>query len=162
LPVLHFVPILNVAAERFIYLGSFSYCLVFGLLFQYLLQKKWGSILKIATIVMLGVYGLFLITITVVRNEDWYSNETLNRATIKDFPNSLSARIALSKILIEQAKYKEALRHARAASTIAPSLGVPKELVDIANKALNAGREFTSGDKSTNANDPSRNKPDER
>lgn len=162
LPVLHFAPILNVAAERFIYLGSFSYCLLFGLLFQYLLQRKWRSILKIATIVILCVYGLFLITITVVRNEDWFSNESLNRATLKEFPNSLSARIALSKILIEQAKYKEALYHARAASKIAPFLSAPKELVDTANKALNSRREFTSSHKNTNANDPSGTEPDER
>jgi hypothetical protein len=161
LPVLQFVPILNVAAERFLYLGSFSYCLVLGLLFQYLLRKKQDSILRIAAIVMMCVYCLLLTTITVVRNEDWFSDESLSRATLKEFPNSLSARISFSRILMEKKKYKEALGHARAAAKIAPSLRAPKELVESASKALNSSSEVTPSDKRTRTDDPTRNKPDE-
>jgi hypothetical protein len=161
LPVLQFVPILNVAAERFLYLGSFSYCLVLGLLFQYLLRKKQDSILRIAAIVMMCVYCLLLTTITVVRNEDWFSDESLSRATLKEFPNSLSARISFSRILMEKKKYKEALGHARAAAKIAPSLRAPKELVESASKALNSSTEVTPSDKRTRTDDPTRNKPDE-
>jgi hypothetical protein len=127
LPVLHIIPILNVAGERFLYLGSMAYCLGFGLFSQWLFRRG-SSIMRTVALILICLYGLINGVITVERNKDWRSDETLSRATLAHYPQALNARLTLGKLLLKQGRYQEALKHARIARKLAPTLAAPRQL----------------------------------
>jgi len=120
LHVMHVVPILNVAAERFIYLGSFAYCLLLGLLFQRAVEAGVSRFARMGAAAILGIYVILLAAISVQRNGDWRTDETLCRSTIGHYPQSLSARVTLTEILLERGQIEEALHHAEIARRVAP------------------------------------------
>jgi len=126
-PFSHAIPILNAAAERFLYMGSFGYALLLGLAGERLLFGE-GRIVRSLAAVSFGAYFLMLGAMSHVRCSDWRSDEALHTATVRDFPESLSAHLALSRLMLESGRYDEALIHAEAARRIAPSLASAREL----------------------------------
>lgn len=92
-PVLHFLPMLNVAAERFLYLPSagYAFALTGALLWA---RPKAPRALAILTMSML----VFLAARTLWRWPDWYDDRRLNQATATSFPETPTPLINLAEI----------------------------------------------------------------
>jgi len=144
LPVSHAVPILNVAAERFLYLGSATACLLFGLAAERLLGL--GRAIRVASAAVLGLYLVAHGAMTANRTTEWRDDETLARATLRDFPSSLSARLALGRALLDRGDCGEAMSVARDAVGIAPGVAAPRALEEEARFCLSRGGASTAPD----------------
>jgi hypothetical protein len=93
LPVLHFLPMLNVAAERFVYLPSVGY--VFALTGALLwARSKTPRALPILAAGLL----IFLTARTLGRWPDWHDDRRLNQATAASFPETPTPLINLAEI----------------------------------------------------------------
>jgi len=138
LPVMHLVPFLIPAGERFVYVGSIALCLLFGMAVERVLAIPSRTLRTIFTIVA-ALYLLAMGTITVVRNTDWKTDESLSRATLRDHPQSLNARVTLTRLLLDRGDYEEALKHARIAAATAPSVRTIQDLEQAAQEGLIRG-----------------------
>jgi hypothetical protein len=88
LPVSQLVPLIVVAAERFLYLPMLGWVLLMGLLLDrglvWCRDRGWSR----PAAVVLGVLFLAYAARTVTRVPDWRSDETLNLATAEAFPET--------------------------------------------------------------------------
>jgi len=88
LPVSQIVPIIVVAAERFLYLPMLGFALLVGLLLARALawgqERGWPRLAALAVAVLLLAYTAR----TATRVPDWRSDETLNLATARAFPET--------------------------------------------------------------------------
>jgi hypothetical protein len=87
-PVSQVIPIIVVAAERFLYIPMLGVALVAGLLLQLCLAHAraagWGKLAAAAVgLLLLGCAGR-----TLARVPDWRNNETVNQATARAFPET--------------------------------------------------------------------------
>jgi hypothetical protein len=121
-PVMHFVPILNVAAERFLYLPSLGFCIALGIGFSHLFQRAPKAAIALATI-LICLYA----TRTFQRWPDWRSDHTLNQATARDF-STPTPHINLAQIEAAQGNQAQALHHLDEAERRAPGWPVPAKL----------------------------------
>ncbi len=138
LPVMHLVPFLIPAGERFVYLGSITICLLFGMAVERVFAIPFRA-LRTAFTVVAALYLVAMGTMTVVRNTDWKTDESLSRATLRDHPQSLNARITLTRLLLDRGDYEEALKHARIAAVTAPSVQMIRDLEQAAQEGLIRG-----------------------
>jgi len=89
-------PIGTIMAERVLYLPSFSFCLLLGVLFAELASRpRWNLVAVGAFALLLVGYG----TRTVVRNRDWRSDAEMLRAAARTSPNSVWCRCGLGGLL---------------------------------------------------------------
>ena len=88
LPVSQIVPIIVVAAERFLYLPMLGWALLMGLLFRrvfvFCRDRGWVKLPVAAVAVLFAAYAVR----TVTRVPDWRNDETLNLATAEAFPET--------------------------------------------------------------------------
>jgi len=84
-PFSNIIPFGDFIAERFLYLPSFAFCLMIGLLFTVMYQKSRGrgSILALLCLLLL-VYSIRIF----LRNRDWRSGITLWQAEFKQNPQN--------------------------------------------------------------------------
>ena len=73
-------------AERYLFLGSFGFCL-FLVLFFLRLGKKWEILSLVLMILFVGLYGIRV----YLRNDDWQTNHKLWVRTVQISPNSHNA-----------------------------------------------------------------------
>jgi hypothetical protein len=87
-PVSQAIPIIVVAAERFLYIPMLGWALLIGVLLEHVLDRtrRAGWIKLPATAIMLLFLAYAVRTVT--RVPDWRSDETLNVATAKAFPET--------------------------------------------------------------------------
>lgn len=78
--VLQIVPILNVAAERFLYLPSLGFCLVVAWLLLRLSPRAADALVAVVVVALAAR--------TMARLPAWHDDRTLNRATAADFPET--------------------------------------------------------------------------
>jgi hypothetical protein len=87
-PVSQVIPIIVVAAERFLYLPMMGWALLVGLLLERGLDRAraagWVRLPSIAVALVFLAYAVR----TVTRVPDWRSDETLNLATARAFPET--------------------------------------------------------------------------
>jgi protein O-mannosyl-transferase len=92
-PVLHFVPLLNVAAERFLYLPSAGFALALAGALTWAHPKVPRAALAI---------GVLIITLFAVRTlwrwPDWRDDRSLNQATAGSFPETPAPLINLAEM----------------------------------------------------------------
>jgi protein O-mannosyl-transferase len=88
LPVSQLVPIIVVAAERFLYIPMLGWALLMGLLLSRALilgrDRGWIKLPALAVTVLFLAYAVR----TATRVPDWRSDETLNLATAEAFPET--------------------------------------------------------------------------
>lgn len=129
IPVSNIIPLLTIFAEKYLYIASFGYCLILGVIFDRLLvyskknseinsNKKTISfserisninIMKIAVIFIFIFLGLFYSFLTVLHNSDFKNEYNLWSKTVDESPNSAFALNGLglaqfNRGLIEDAK----------------------------------------------------------
>lgn len=129
LPVSHIVPFFDAAGERFLYvpLAGFLVALA-GLAAALRSTPVLRSLGMAATaLVFLGFSGL-----TMVRTAEWRDSETVLKATVRDFPTSLSAQMGLGRLLLEDGRPKEAVENLESVTRIAQNLAVGHGLLAVA------------------------------
>jgi tetratricopeptide (TPR) repeat protein len=126
-PFLQVIPILNVAAERFLYVGCFGYALLLGLAGERLIRSR-AALVRVLAAALLGAYILLLGGLSLARGLDWRSDETLNLATVRSFPQSLNAHLALGRSYLSSGRYDDALEHLGMARRISPDLVAAQRL----------------------------------
>ena len=121
-PVMQLVPLLNVAAERFLYLPSVGFCLALGILLNRSFDRYPKPTIALAT-VLICLYSAR----TLWRWPDWRNDQTLNQATARDF-STPTPQINLAQLAAAQGNQAQALRHLEAAERLAPGWPVPAKL----------------------------------
>ncbi len=117
LPVAQLVPILNVAAERFLYLPSAGFCLFFAVIARW--DRSRASLLVLG--LLLAVFALR----TAARNPDWRDDIALNLAFARDFPHTPTPHLNLVFHYKQREDYPSALRHSEAARKLDPRFPGP-------------------------------------
>ncbi len=116
IPVLHLIPILNVAAERFLYLPSLGFAMAIGALCDRLPRR--------ATAVAAIAFTL-LAARTLIRWPDWRDDRALNEATARDFPETPTPLLNLADLDLRHSDVASATTHLQEAARRAPGWSVP-------------------------------------
>lgn len=104
LPFYNIIPITSLYAERYLYIPSFSVCILYSLLAYRLKNiRKWLAILFILILVV------FFSVRTFVRNNDWQDAETLWQKTIETSNGYYGGYNNLGMLYLENGKDEEAL-----------------------------------------------------
>ncbi|MCX7765907.1 MAG: tetratricopeptide repeat protein, partial [Candidatus Sumerlaeia bacterium] len=120
-PVSNFFKLIGTTmAERLMYLPSIGFCIFFG----YFIWQIVGGRERIFYF-LFGVFFLFFVSRTFVRNFDWRDDFTLYKATVKATPRCSRAHFNLANHYKKQGKLDEALRHYQLSWEIAPTYGAP-------------------------------------
>jgi len=119
-PVMHVVPILNVAAERFLYLPSLGFAIAMAALFSWVVVQRPRLVVAAAAMLLL----LFAAR-TLVRWPEWRDDRTLNLATAAAFPESPTPLLNLAQMEEAAGNRTAALHHLEEAAKRAPGWQVP-------------------------------------
>ena len=126
LPVSQVVPLLNVAAERFLYLPSVGFCLLLATFAQWDGRGKRSFLILLLTLFALR---------TAARNPDWRDDITLNLAFARDFPQTPTPHINLTRHYRKLGDRASALRHSQRARKLDPGLAGPwRDSVQLLNE----------------------------
>lgn len=123
LPVLNILPQGTTVAERFLYIPSFGFCLVLGWLIykipdiNFTLPKKAAQFLAVITFVSVCSLYMYL---TITRNNDWRTEETIFLSALKIDPTSYIGNGALGTMMLDQQRYSEAVNYFKKALDTAP------------------------------------------
>ena len=124
-PVMHFVPILNVAGERFLYLPSLGFSLAAGGVFMLALKRARRSAVLGAALVVVAFAGR-----TLLRWPDWRDDRSLNQATAAAFPETPIPWVTLYRLELVEGDRASALRALEEACRRAPDWPVVQHLME--------------------------------
>ncbi|MBI5374525.1 MAG: tetratricopeptide repeat protein [Candidatus Schekmanbacteria bacterium] len=110
----------NVFAERYLYLPSFGFTLLAGIIIEALAEKKQNRFTLTATI--LSVITIFYSAGTISRNFAWKDNYTLWSDSVKKSPNSAKAHELLGFALLKNGKTEDGKQHLQRALELNPDL----------------------------------------
>jgi len=126
LPVSHLIPIKEIAAEHYLYVPLFGFCLIAGIVLDALCGKP-ASVLGQRTILrpivgyaLVAVLLVGAVTRTVIRNRDWIDEETFWSATILTAPRSARAHYNLAGVYKQQKRGIDAAREFSAVLALSP------------------------------------------
>jgi len=126
LPVLHFVPISETAAERFAFVPSIGFCLVLGLVLERLLRsvphRHGAAVVAVAAMLILTAgHG----TVAVLRNRDWHTERSLAASSVSTAPHVARAHLAMGMVYdVRMGLRRRASQHYRRAVELAPMMAV--------------------------------------
>jgi hypothetical protein len=127
LPVMNLVPFTVAAGERLLYLPAVGFVGLAALGLTGLAGTA-GSAPRLGRALAAALVGVALLAFhgaqTVRRTRDWRDDETLLRATVRDYPESVAGRIHLARHLARRSPpaADEACQHFRAALALEPTL----------------------------------------
>lgn len=126
LPISHIVPIQEIAAEHYLYVPLFGFCLMVGLLLDALYgisaeQARGVGVLRpvVGTVLVVTLLGAAVARI-VTRNRDWLNEERLWLVTIETAPRSVRAHYNLAGVYKQQKRIGDAAREFTATLALAP------------------------------------------
>lgn len=127
-PVSHLVPFFDAAGERFLHLPLMGilWALVSG---AFRVRRPLARRL-LALVLAASVAGG--IALSVRRGLEWHDSETVLKASVRDFPDSVSAWLGLGRLYLADGRAAEAVPALRQARTLAPSLPVVHGLLAVA------------------------------
>lgn len=119
LPVSNIVPIAFFISEQYLYLASFAWVLLLGVVFYKVYENKQNllTFLIIIFVLLSGIYG----SMTWSRNKVWQNDETLWKSVLAKQPNSLKAHNNLAFYYRNQVKYDLAKEHLKKILEINPN-----------------------------------------
>ncbi len=142
LPVLHIIPIAQLAAERFLYLPSLGVVLIFGTVFASAIVVRvpalrrqgggravhpWKISPAVATPLVIA-FGLIVVVFagqTVVRNNDWESNETLFAKAAQQAPDSPRVLVQVGLNAQQNGNLDKAIRAYEKVLAMSPEYALP-------------------------------------
>lgn len=111
-PFSNLVPLNNLMTERYLYLASYGYCLILGIIFAKLFSLRKGKYFVVFVfVVVLFFFGIG----TFRRNRDWKDSETLWSKALEQFPESVLANHNIGNVFLEREEYHRAIEHYRIA-----------------------------------------------
>lgn len=126
LPVSHLIPIKEIAAEHYLYVPLFGFCLIAGVVLDALCGKS-ASVLGQRTILrpvvgyaLVAVLLVGAVTRSVIRNRDWINEEAFWSATILTAPRSARAHYNLAGVYKQQKREVDAAREFSAVLALSP------------------------------------------
>ena len=126
LPISHIVPIQEIAAEHYLYVPLFGFCMIVGLLLDALCRvpvEHPGGVGALRPIVGSAlVVALFsgAVARIVTRNRDWLDEERLWSVTAQTAPRSARAHYNLAGVYKQQKRTQEAAREFAATLAVVP------------------------------------------
>lgn len=112
LPVSNLIPTTNVfLTERYLYLPSLGYCLIFGWLLGGLFYKRiWHSrlILRLSVTLVLVGLTIFYAGRTIQRNRDWENNLAFAQSFLREDPNSVIGHYYMGVQYVKDKEYEKA------------------------------------------------------
>jgi tetratricopeptide (TPR) repeat protein len=149
-PYLNIVPISTLLADRYVFIASFSYCLLIGVAFDklYRLQRARFSqgffkVLSVALFVFLLAFYSFM---TIRQNSIWENSFTLWADAVEKYPESNTANALMGVVYMDLGMDQEAVKYLEKAVQVLPqdyqsrnNLGIVYGRVGEPQKAL---REF--------------------
>jgi tetratricopeptide (TPR) repeat protein len=147
LPYLNLIPISTLLADRYVFIASFSYVLLLGVLFDRLYSYRRArfseGFFKLLSIVLF----LFLFTgysfMTIHQNRIWENSYTLWSDAVEKYPGSNTANALMGVVYMEIAMDQEAVKYLEKAVEILPydyqsrnNLGIVYGRLDEPEKAL--------------------------
>ncbi len=148
LPYLNLIPINNILADRYVFIASFSYCFLLGIVFDqfYRLRSKRFSegffklLSTVLFIFLLVGYGLM----TLHQNEIWRNSYTLWADAVEKHPDSNTANALMGVVYMELGMNEKAVGYLEKAVQILPydfqsrnNLGIVYGNLGEPQKALN-------------------------
>ncbi len=148
-PYLNIIPISTLKADRYVFIASFSYFFILGIVFNHLYSyyhKKFSEgffkLLCTALFIFLLV-GYSLITIR--QNTIWGNSYTLWSDAVEKYPNSNTANALMGVVYMELGMDRDAVKYLEKAVQLLPydyeshnNLGIVYGRLGEAEKALNA------------------------
>lgn len=103
-------PAAGIVAERFIFAGSFGFCIVVAYVLLKVAKVNFESISKKMSgnptlVILTGVIFLWFTGQTISRNNDWKDQLTLFRHDIKYLDNSVKAHETLGAVLMKESNF---------------------------------------------------------
>ena len=133
LPVLFIVPQALIMQERYLYVASFSFCLLLGYLITKLLNQKKDLLVLFIIFFIFATYSAR----TYTRNTDWYDNLTLWTRLSDKYPEDAQAAY-VSAITYQEHDPNKALYYYQRAIKAKP--GYTRFHIEIGNLYLSLGR----------------------
>jgi protein O-mannosyl-transferase len=128
LPVSHLMPFFDAAGERFLYVPLAGWVLAgAGALAAARSDAVRRPVRALAALAMVAFLAL-----SFLRAGEWHDSESALRASVRDFPQSVSAQLGLGRLYLEQARPAEAVTPLAEATRLAPSLAVAHALKAVA------------------------------
>jgi tetratricopeptide (TPR) repeat protein len=118
--------------ERWAYLPSAGFCLLFGLAYEWLAERRRGVAIALLSIIIVAMSVR-----TVIRNFDWKGNFTLALATVRTYPQSVHAQHAMGIEYLKIGDVAQAQQHFEAAERI--DRDYPHLQLSMATLAVQAG-----------------------
>jgi tetratricopeptide (TPR) repeat protein len=147
LPYLNIIPISTVLADRYVFIGSFSYAFLLGILFDRLYafkQKRFSEgFFKLLSVVLflflLGGYSFM----TIRQNKIWENSYTLWADAVEKYPNSNLANALMGVVYMDLGMDEKAAEYLEKAVRLLPydymsrnNLGIVYGRLDEPEKAL--------------------------
>ncbi len=127
-PVSNIIPIGDIMAERFLYLPSVGFCILFAIVLINLLNISGQYVSRKAGIIYLLILTLFFGVAMLIRNAQWRDGIIFWKTTIKDIPKSYSAYTNLAFSYADRKMYSHALWAVDRALNLNPRPYVAKKL----------------------------------
>jgi tetratricopeptide (TPR) repeat protein len=152
LPYLNIIPISTLLADRYLFIASFSYCFLLGIVFDrfYTFTNKRFSegFFKLLAITLF----LFILTsyslLTIRQNRIWENSYTLWADAVEKYPDSNTANALMGVVYMELGMDQDAIKHLEEAVQLLPydylsrnNLGIVYGRSDEPEKAL---KEFST------------------
>ena len=124
LPYLNIIPISTLLADRYVFIGSFSYCFLLGIsfdsLYAYRNKRVSEGFLKVVAVVLL----LFILTsysiLTIQQNKTWENSYTLWSDAVEKYPDSNTANALMGVVYMDLAMDEKAAKYLERAIQILP------------------------------------------
>ena len=124
LPYINIIPISILLADRYVFIASFSYCFILGILFDrfYAYQNRRYSegFFKLISLILFMVLLLQYSFVTIQQNRIWRNSYTLWANAVEHYPESNTANALMGVVFMEIGMDEKALKYLEKAIQILP------------------------------------------
>ena len=124
LPYLNIIPISTLLADRYVFIASFSYCFLLGIVFDqfYRLRSKRFSenFFKLLSIVLFLFLLIGYASMTIRQNQIWENSYTLWADAVEKYPDSNTANALMGVVYMELGMDEKAVGYLEKAVQVLP------------------------------------------
>jgi len=146
-PYLNIIPISTLLADRYVFIASFSYCLLLGIVFNKLYELKQQrfseNFFELLSIALLLFILVGYSSMTIRQNQIWENSYTLWADAVEKYPDSNTANALMGLVYMELGMDEKAVGYLEKAIQVLPydyqsrnNLGIIYEKLEQPEKAL--------------------------